>query len=256
MDVSIIEIGNHDQSKNPFFLLFHSDYTDVHLGLFRGIECLGTFSEHHKKISEQLFVYLDTLLRPHKLTVADMAFLAAHKGPGPFTTLRTLLSCVNGLSFSRAIPLVGLDGFELFFDEMAVTLTDVPASVHGVVLNAFCNDVYYAFREIETGETQTGCTSHQSWLEMLRNLAAYRIVLAGAEKIIDDLNAQPIYEHCTGASPHIESPSLQTCAHRALAEWLLRQAQDEREQKPCENQLFPLYLKPPLMRPAQKIDAI
>ncbi len=47
-----------------------------------------------------------------RLRFLDLAFIAAHQGPAPFTTLRVCLTTVNGFAFATGMPLIGINGLQ------------------------------------------------------------------------------------------------------------------------------------------------
>ena len=81
------------------------------------------------------------MLKEHNLTLSDLAFFAANYGPGPFTTLRTVIATLNGIAFARNVPLVGVDGLKAFIEEYKNSLYERTVCM----LNAFNHDVYYAY---------------------------------------------------------------------------------------------------------------
>ena len=57
------------------------------------------------------------MLKQHALTFSGLAFIAAHQGPAPFTTLRVCLTTVNGFAFATQVPLIGVNGLKELVDE-------------------------------------------------------------------------------------------------------------------------------------------
>ena len=52
------------------------------------------------------------MLKNSRLTFRRFAFVAAHQGPAPFTTLRVCLTTVNGFAFATGVPLIGVNGLQ------------------------------------------------------------------------------------------------------------------------------------------------
>jgi tRNA threonylcarbamoyladenosine biosynthesis protein TsaB len=93
-----------------------------------------------KHNTSKLFIpILDELLTKNSAKISDFDFCAVNCGPGPFSTLRSIIASVNGLHFATNIPLIGIDGLEATFLEFYDNTYE-----HTVVLlNAFNNEVYY-----------------------------------------------------------------------------------------------------------------
>ena len=123
------------------FLAIQHTYDGIEFALFRGQTILEQQALSKFHASAQLIPTLDAMFKRHNITLSDLAFIAAHQGPGPFTTLRVVIATINGISFARKIPLVGVNGLEAFLREYP--------NEHGVrsvcLLNAFNHDVYYAY---------------------------------------------------------------------------------------------------------------
>ena len=134
-----------------YFLVVSSDYERVTCALYKNTEQIDQRSDHKHNISKNLIVLLDSLLTTHTLSLSDMDFIAVNKGPGPFTTLRTVIASVNGISFATHVPLIGINGLTALVKEHAST--DGPITV--ALLNAFNKDVYFAIasndQDIQTG---------------------------------------------------------------------------------------------------------
>lgn len=64
-----------------------------------------TSRAHH---TVDLMPNIVTLLRQHRMEVADLTGLAVGIGPGSFTGLRIGMSVAKGLAFARGLPLVGV----------------------------------------------------------------------------------------------------------------------------------------------------
>jgi tRNA threonylcarbamoyladenosine biosynthesis protein TsaB len=168
------------------FLVVHSTYTAVEIGIFCGKELIEAKLLDHKRASKELMLCLSAQLKNNRLTLQDLEFIGAHQGPGPFTTLRVVIASVNGLAFAVHKPLIGVDGLDALLKEY--TDTNYPITV--AVLNAFANDVYYAV-QTPTG-TQKGCAQR---VKLFNELASsykdktVRFIGSGAELYAQELRA-------------------------------------------------------------------
>lgn len=98
--------------------------------------------QEDKRHTSKLFVrLLDQLLKRNNINLADVDFCAVNCGPGPFSTLRSIIASVNGLHAAINVPLIGIDGLEATFLEFY----DQQYEHTVVLLNAFNHEVYYLF---------------------------------------------------------------------------------------------------------------
>ena len=108
--------------------------------------------------SKQLIPVLAALLQKKDQSFTDLSLCAVSRGPGPFTTLRTVIATMNGLSYATGISLVGVNALEVLITQYDVTNTKQVIAL----LNAFGGDVYFGMRL--AGGTQTtmgaGPSSH------------------------------------------------------------------------------------------------
>jgi tRNA threonylcarbamoyladenosine biosynthesis protein TsaB len=62
--------------------------------------------------SEKLHVFIDALMREHKLEYNQLDAIAVGKGPGSYTGLRIGVSAAKGFAYALGIPLISIDGLE------------------------------------------------------------------------------------------------------------------------------------------------
>lgn len=123
------------------FLAIQHTYNGIELALFRGPALIEQQALSKFHASAQLIPSLSAMLQRNNLTLSDLAFISAHQGPGPFTTLRVVIATINGIAYAHNIPLVGVNGLEAFLKEYA----DPRGTRTICMLNAFNHDVYYAY---------------------------------------------------------------------------------------------------------------
>lgn len=93
------------------------------------------------QVSKMLLVVIKELLDDYRLSLKDLGDITAMTGPAPFTTLRIVLSTVNGLSYGSGIPLIEVDGLKAFYWGSI----DYEYSQMVALIDAFNNEYYYAF---------------------------------------------------------------------------------------------------------------
>jgi tRNA threonylcarbamoyladenosine biosynthesis protein TsaB len=133
---------------NPRFISLQGSYQHTEIALYEGEECKEYRQIVDKKASAVLIPELDILLKKHHLTLADLSFIALDQGPGAFTSLRVIITTVNGIAFATEKPLIGIDGIDaLAYETFKETNKQSDALL--VLLNAFNNEVYYGFYKRE-----------------------------------------------------------------------------------------------------------
>lgn len=209
------------------FLAISSTYDAVHTALFKDNHVIESIHETKFEVSKKLLVICDTLLKNNDLTLSDLDFIAVNQGPGPFTTLRTVITCANGISFASDIPLVGVNSLTALFQEY--NDSTYPQTV--ALLNAFGNDVYWATAE------QSGCSSLTSLLEQLKITypkESIRFIGNGTQ-----LHEQTI-QHFFGSRAFIQSPMPEHCSVEQIGKMALEQWKNKQN---VSHQLLPIYLK-------------
>lgn len=122
-------------------LAIQHTYDGIEFALFSEQNMLEEQSLSKFHASAQLLPSLSAMLARHGIRLPELAYIAAHQGPGPFTTLRVVIATINGIAFAHKIPLVGVNGLKAFLDEYAD-----PLGIRTIcMLNAFNHDVYYAY---------------------------------------------------------------------------------------------------------------
>lgn len=212
------------QNKEITFLVFSTDYDYVQVGLVQHGIVRKEVKEHKFTASKNLMPVILALLAEFDLQWNNLTFLATNQGPGPFTTLRAIITTLNGLSFSTQLPLIGVDGLHALLQEAH---TPQPTLA---LLNAFGQDVYYAYH------TPTGITS--GWMNIDTFLSHIQTVTTQPQIIIGNgghVYKAAIQEVLTDATVlEQQAPTLQAIAHQALRQWHAGEVSEL---------LLPLYLK-------------
>jgi len=144
------------------FLTIQSTYDALQLALLTNDQLLDQISITKFEATAQFVIKLQELLSNNHLKLTDLPFISVNIGPGPFTTLRVVISSVNGLSFAKQIPLIGIDALGACIQEWADP--QYPYTI--VLLNAFSNDVYYAI----TQPNQKTKKGYKNIIECIENL--------------------------------------------------------------------------------------
>ena len=123
-----------------FIALNHlGDYYEI--GLFCEGLLVSSIKQEKYSISKHAISLIEQLLIGNNITVSDLQFIAINYGPGPFNTLRALVTIANALSFATKIPLIGINALALLTQQYNHSDAIVVA-----LLNAYNQDVYYGFQ--------------------------------------------------------------------------------------------------------------
>jgi tRNA threonylcarbamoyladenosine biosynthesis protein TsaB len=133
-----------------FFLALQHTYQKVEFALFQDEILIEQCAVEKFLASKLLLTHIEELLKKHAIVLDDIDFIVVNQGPGPFTTMRIVITIANALAFAKKVPLVGVDGIKSLVEEYSgKSLCTVG------LLNAFSNDVYFAIKAegllIETG---------------------------------------------------------------------------------------------------------
>lgn len=210
------------------FLAVHARYKDVQLGLFKNGNLIESASDESKKISKNFLILLEGMLKNSRHTFEDLAFVAAHQGPAPFTTLRVCLTTVNGLAFATGVPLIGVNGLQ----ELVVQHKRAD-SVTVALLNAFSQEVYYGIDDPFKQSTSFGYAPAEPFLKELSERFTDNIAFVGnGLDLYDQVIKQSFGDRARLVSSDIVS--LEAVAGKALELW---------KTKETVHQLMPIYLK-------------
>lgn len=213
------------------FLAIQHTYDGIEFALFRGQTILEQIMLSKFHASAQLIPALSKMLERHHVTLSDLAFIAAHQGPGPFTTLRVVIATINGIAFAHNIQLVGVNGLCAFLGQYAS-----PDDMRTVcILNAFNHDVYYGYFD-QNQQLIMGAANGDHFLQDLAQASAIQTQFIGNavephRLLIENLFAQ------RGVIP---DPIPTTCSIAQIG--LIGYAQ-WKQQDNVTQQLLPLYLK-------------
>ena len=213
------------------FLAIHAIYDHLELALFQGEKPLFGLREDKYRASKTLIPLIHQMLTAHNVLPKNLSFITVNQGPGPFTSLRTVIASVNGISFATEIPLIGVDGLDAFVHE----IQDSAYPNTAVLLNAFNKDVYFAIQK--NGTIEKGCKNIQVLLQELQTTMPDTLI-----RFVG--NGTSMYEkeirETFGDHAHIPKPIPQICSLTQVGLMALQQWKDNKEKI---HQLSPLYLK-------------
>ena len=214
------------------FLVAQSTYDRIELGIYQdnltgNSSCLKSTSIDKLDATKLLISELDKLLDNLKIRLSNLDFIAVSRGPAPFTTLRVLLSTINGIALATQIPLIGIDSLEaLLKDNLSKEYKFTLA-----ILNAFSDDVYYALQTPK--ETKMGCKNINDLMEAIK-------IIIENEKIEIIGNGIEVFKEQIKNLDFVvpknnpQYTTLQEVADAALKKW---------HNKETQTKILPIYLK-------------
>lgn len=134
------------------FAGIQGSYKSFEIALFQGENLLDVRVQDRESASSNFLLFFQAMLNDNKVSFEDLSFLAVDQGPGAFTSLRVLISTVNGLTFDTNLKLVGVDGLDALAQETFMSLDRAHLGEQPVVLlsllNAYNNEVYYGVHAV------------------------------------------------------------------------------------------------------------
>lgn len=221
-----------NNKMNPKFLALQSTYQEIEIALYQGKEQFLVVRENKIMATKNLVLQLQKVLTTHAISLADLSFVAVNCGPGPFTTLRTIIASVNGLGFATNLPLISVNGLEAF----ARQCQDAQWPNTTYLLNAFSQDVYF-YHQRHNAPDVSGCQPIVLLIDQLKtNETIYPIRFLGNGAELH----RSLIQESLGGNAYLPQPSIETCsidqiAQCGLANWL--------KNKSGITQIYPYYLK-------------
>jgi tRNA threonylcarbamoyladenosine biosynthesis protein TsaB len=215
-----------------YFLILASTYESVRVALCSDESIIASASVSKQTASSELMPTIAALLQAHGRTLTDVQFCVVNQGPGPFTTIRTVIATANGLNFASKVPLVGANDLIACLDEY-----QAHNNVQSVALyNAFNHDVYLGIRDAQSNAV-VECIPIEKSLSLIADRYlqdSIHIVGNGAIVYRDQLQNY-FGDRLVIPDPLPQSSSLQQLHAVGLRQW-------QENNNVCA-QMQPLYLK-------------
>lgn len=211
-----------------FFLTLHTRYDQVQISLNKGEIILQETEVANKLASSNLIPTIENLIKFHNLTLNDLKFIAINSGPAPFTSLRTTISTVNGISFSTKIPLVGICSIETLIKEYS----NPKFEINIALLNAFGKDVYFAINK--ENSIEIGVENIEKLLEKLTLENKVINFIGNGTELYKSLIFEKLSENA-----HLEENLILECSVKSIA----KDAFSKWQKKEFGYKILPLYLK-------------
>lgn len=213
------------------YIAIQNTYDVFEIALFINNTLIDKKREDKHNTSKLFIPLLDELLTKNSAKISDFDFCAVNCGPGPFSTLRSIIASVNGLHFATNIPLMSVDGLEAtlleFYDNTYENTV--------VLLNAFNNEVYYLIAHHDQILTK-GYQKIDTFLQTIKHETPAPLHLIGNGVTLH----QSLIKETLGSNAIIKEPNPAICSVEmigkiGLEKWLLKQG--------TMSYVMPLHLK-------------
>lgn len=222
---------NHEQAA----LIIHSSFSHTEVALSKAKQCSVPIILASQHASSQLVPAITTLLQSSSLQLTNLAFIGVNAGPGPFTSLRTVIATANGLYFATHLPLVAVNGIETFVREHK----EEEYTHTFAILNAFGNDVYYAHYQHKDIRIDSGYINIEDWIAGLVSFLQHhphaRIKFIGNACSTYQQRINSRFETPLILTEPAQFPSLTAISQQAWKQWETKEI--------ATGEITPLYLK-------------
>ncbi len=217
-------------------LLLHNDYATTYCAVTQNNSIVTYQTLPNRQAASHLIPTLAEVLEAASLQLFSCNYIAVNRGPTPFTTLRTVISTANGLSYATGIPLIGVDGLDALARH-----TYAPKCSHILVLlYAFRNDVYFGLYDHMNTAILYGWSSFSQFYDRLQEFAQSQQTTPRIYCVGNGVTDH--YETLIGSSTYeavIDTPTTAYADIQHIAETAYEQWQNNA----TERMLTPLYLK-------------
>lgn len=134
----------------PYSFILQYPYETIEIALCKNGTILDSVTEHKFNAVRATIPNMQALLKQHKITLDDINFIGINIGPGPYNTLRALLTMANGINFAKKIPLISASALTLIHQEHTY-----PNSV--AIFQAFADHIFYSI-QTQNSYSQGACS--------------------------------------------------------------------------------------------------
>ncbi|HLW72568.1 MAG TPA: tRNA (adenosine(37)-N6)-threonylcarbamoyltransferase complex dimerization subunit type 1 TsaB [Candidatus Babeliales bacterium] len=210
------------------YIAIQNTYDVFEMALFINNKLIDHLQDDKRHTSKLFIPSIDQLCARNNIQFSDLSFCAVNCGPGPFSTLRSIIASVNGLHAATNIPLIGIDGLDATFLEFY----DSTYANTVVLLHAFNNEVYYLIAQ-QNQIVATGYKKIDEFLSSYSDIQTYFI--GNGVTLHQDLITQTYGNNAIMKKNNPPMCSVETIGRLGLDQFL-------RNQQPT-GYLMPLHLK-------------
>lgn len=214
------------------FLVVQAQYQNYEVGLYNELHRIDYQIHDKKDASSSLIPTIQSILSKNSISIHEINAIGVNQGPGQFTSLRIIITTVNGIAFATDVPLIGCNSLEALLLEYKNN--QFPLTI--ALLNACNNDVYYAFKN-NTGALISGCLNIKQLLEQLQqDYTADKLEFIGNGAIMH----RDLIQQFFGSPAYISQDCIEEASLDQIAQITIQKFQEKKE---FSSQLLPIYLK-------------
>lgn len=226
-------------------------YKSFAITLFREDQLLETIYVDSLSASAYLLSTFQNILEQNNLSIEDLSFLAIDQGPGAFTSLRVILSTVNGIAFAHKIPLIGIDGLDALTQEtLMLHVKNVGGASVSIIalLNAYNDEVYYSITQNSQKLIPNCYKKIDVLLDDVKNLCGEELLLftGNGSELFKNKIEEKFSERVIKPFPLLQTCSSERVGRMGLEVW--------QKNLPKIYHLLPLYLKAQTFAVRKKIN--
>ncbi len=210
----------------PPYIILQYPYDTIQIALCDSGNIVALTQEHKFNAIKSTIPHINDMLTAHNLALQNVKFIGVNVGPGPYNTLRALLTMANGIHFATQIPLIGLTALDLLNSEH-----DQQDNL--VILQAFADHVFYQFQE-KGIRKQGACTINQL-IEKIKQQSKSFVALGNGAQKYQDLLCKNVGSQLAFPTPIPLFNSLEILAKKSFEHF--------EENKFEKNYLKPIYFE-------------
>lgn len=161
------------------YLILQYPYDHIEIALCHQGKVTIKLQESKLHAVELTIPGIQQILAQEALSITDLSFIAVNTGPGPYNTLRALITTANGIHFVQKTPLVSACALDLLLAEKK----EQPSLA---ILNAFAKHVFYAF-DTSSSQEQGYCSIENLIQKINRQEEQFTLLGNGAQLYRDEL---------------------------------------------------------------------
>lgn len=123
----------------PYSIIVQYPYEKIEVALCKDGNIIDLITIHKFDATAKTIPAIIQLLDTQNLKLSDISFFGINIGPGPYNTLRAILTMINGIIRVNPVPLVTINALDLLEQE-------IKEENSLILLNAFENHVFYTIK--------------------------------------------------------------------------------------------------------------
>ncbi len=212
------------------YLILQYPYNFIEIALCHNGSIIASAQEDKLHAITRTVPLINKLLKNQNWSIQNIDFIGVNTGPGPYNTLRSLITTANGIHFAQNTPLINLQAIDLLLSE-----SSTPSLA---ILNAFANHVFYGFKTSTNNEQ--GYCSINTLITKINQHHEKLLLIGNAAQLHQTLLEEKAKKQIIFPNVSIPFNSLQTLAQHAYKKANLQEF--------APSYLLPQYLQSPAIK--------